>query len=91
MAVISSRPISLAVKTAVLTAEASPEKAMMTSLEWLVPLLGVIYLMRFTFADFKALSAITRPMAAGEPAMNPKALPSGALNAAASALPALAE
>ena len=42
MAVISVRPISRAVSTAVLTAEASPLKAMMTSLEWLVPLFGVM-------------------------------------------------
>ena len=42
-------------------------------------------------ADFIAVSAITSPIAAGEPAMNPNASPIGAPNALFSACPALAE
>ena len=60
-------------------------------IEWLVPLSGVMYRMIFTPAAFTAVSAITRPMAAGEPAMNPKACPGFAPKAFCSTCPALAE
>ena len=64
---------------------------MITSLEWLVPISGVMYLVMETAADFTALSAITSPIAAGEPAMNPNASPSGVPKALWIAGPALAE
>lgn len=51
----------------------------------------VIYCVIDTAADFTALSAITRPIAAGEPAMKPNASPRGVPKALWIAGPALAE
>ena len=84
-------PLFLAVITASLTAAALPVTVIITSLEWLVPIDGVIYFITFTSALLTAVSAITSPIAAGEPHIKPNALSTGASKALLSAKPALAE
>ena len=76
--------------TAVLTADASPVKIIITSFEWLVPLSGRSVFISSTPADFNAISAITIPIGAGDAHTKPNGLPIGTSNALLIASPHLA-